>query len=353
MIRLRLHRFSIAALVAALALFIVSFAASLLLDDTHVRSVTVLTAKQEAKPLRSLMAFMSRHNGVNCEPMRQTAGASSRYTARVLSVAAAACETRGSGPDSIVGLRFRSDQDLGAWAYDHASYVAIVGNVHACEGEMPAVGSWSRGGSTLDGRLYCEPSPSKGGGLAWTDTAEKSAFFISSSSASVSTLLGWWRRYIQGRPEPESGAIDDIRKAFRGYLRAGGLKGCQETSGPLADAALECGRVATANAKGGYVDHVDVFHFESGRALDTFFDEYKVAYRAPTKPLAGYCYSRALNVGTYATAGISDAGNIFCYPDDRGQHILYTIDRRNLAVLISRDDGSVKGAYMAFRWFPG
>jgi hypothetical protein len=349
-----MHRVSLVALASALVLFGLSLAASLLLHDKSVQPVKALKATQDQRALRALMTDLKARNATNCVPFTQTADASSRYTARVLSVASASCDTLGSGPDSIVGLHFRNLTDLRSWEYDNRSFVAVTDNMRACGVGSPPFGWWSRGGSTLDGRIYCEPSASKGGGVAWSERSDLNGFYVSSTSASIDTLLAWWRRYVQRRPTPDPGGLQAIRRAFRGYVAGSGLDGCRETSGPLPDAALICDRVTAAHPGAGSVDHLSAFHFQSAKALTTFFADYKDAYRAPDDTsITGFCRSRALYAGTYDSGDNKDVGSVFCYPDEGVQDVLYTIDAQDLAILLGRDDGSVNGVFQVFKWFPG
>lgn len=341
--------FSLSALAASTALFAIALAAFLVFGTPRRQVVAVFSSSQDRQEEHALEQFLVAHGAVSCAPMVEAAVRTETYIARARATAATSCEADGSGPQTIVALHFANKVDLAAWELDNNDYVrgnAEIGTCSESRGSTP----WASSNGVLAGLLYCEPSGSVAG-IAWSDQAQLDGFYASSGRDGMTALLAWWAEEIKGSPATLSPGTHTIKSLFAKAIR-GGLAHCGTLQSPLADAAIDCGRIVPAAAPTGYADDLKIFHFPNARTLNAFYDNYQAAYRAPATYAGIYCDKGSLVSATYYSESRL-AGRIFCYPDNDKQFLLWTIDSANIAALVERDDENEGALYRVWTILPG
>jgi hypothetical protein len=341
------RRFSFSALAVATLLFCVALVVFLVLGGTPERRVvSVLSSTTNGAQEKALAAYLEHHGAKNCTSTRQDVKKGDFYIARAQAIASVSCETIGTGPDSVEAVRFKTEEDLKDWGQEHHDYVAGSGSYGPCL-TGPGEAQWTNAAGAIAGRIYCEELQS-GGGVAWTDLSRRTGYYATSDSAVVAAIVTWWHRHIRGQAQDEEAGLRVIRSALGGAVK-GGLADCSHIRDPLADAGLECDRVIRTVRNRGRTDGLTAFHFHDDSALDAFFKNYEYQFRAPGDSGDEFCDTSALVSTTYDYKGDTAAGRIFCFPDDTNQYIVWTIDSRNLAVLIHRRDQNEKALYRAWQ----
>jgi hypothetical protein len=344
-------RSAVVAVGTSATLFTGSLILFLILGTPERRVVSVFANTQDPKQVGELKSYLEHHGATRCEPYVRKADKTELYFSTTRATAAVSCDAIGTGADHLRAYRFSKPSDLTAWETEQVGFIGSTGSYGVCDSEGGR-SPWTNEDGVISGELICEStSDGNDNTIAWSDRPRRTGFFARADSSGVPALLSWWDKNVRGRRTTATAGDQAIRSTFARYLK-GGMNGCHSEFDAMADAVVSCSSVVPRTKPKARLNQLTVYHFRRAPALDAFFENYAREFRAPRASSRTFCGIGSLVSSTYFNKG-QLAGRVFCFPSNSSEFLLWTIDRRRLAGLISRSDQNAQKVYDAWQSLPG